>query len=115
MELSVGNIIKCARKNKGLTQDELGALLGVGKSSIQKYENGYVKNLKLETLRKLSDHLDILPAMLVYPGEVDRDAPDLNLHRHKRIIKAIIALNYSGQEKAYEYISDLLLIEKYQK
>ena len=115
MELSVGNIIKRARKIKGLTQTELGELLGVGKSTIQKYENGYVKNLKLDTLRKLSDHLDLLPGMLVYPGKIDQDVHDLNLCHHKGIITSIIALNHSGQVKVYEYITDLLLIQKYRK
>ena len=115
MELSVGNIIKRARKNKGLTQTELGELLGVGKSTIQKYENGYVKNLKLDTLRKLSDHLDLLPAMLVYPGEIDQDAPNFNLCHHKSIITSLITLNHSGQVKVHDYMTDLLLIQKYRK
>ena len=44
MGLSTGFVIKRARQKKGFTQEELADLLGVSKSTVQKYENGYVKN-----------------------------------------------------------------------
>lgn len=45
-----GERIKKLRKEKGLTQQQLGEMLGVQKSAIAKYENGRVPNLKKETL-----------------------------------------------------------------
>lgn len=36
----LGNIIKTVRKNKGLTQEALGRLVGLRKTSISKMENG---------------------------------------------------------------------------
>ena len=48
--LNMSNIIKILRNQKGLTQDELGAYLGVKKSAIQKYESGAIVNLKSETI-----------------------------------------------------------------
>ena len=44
-----GERIKKLRKEKGLTQQQLGEMLGVQKSAIAKYENGRVPNLKKET------------------------------------------------------------------
>ena len=41
-----GERIKKLRKEKGLTQEQLGNLLGVKKSAIAKYENNRVENLK---------------------------------------------------------------------
>ena len=41
-----GERIKKLRKEKGLTQEQLGKLLGVKKSAIAKYENNRVENLK---------------------------------------------------------------------
>jgi transcriptional regulator with XRE-family HTH domain len=38
--MEVGSLIKEARLAKGLTQEELGKLVGVQKSAIAKYENG---------------------------------------------------------------------------
>ncbi|WP_455683610.1 LexA family protein [Thomasclavelia sp.] len=54
-----GERIKKLRKEKGLTQEQLGKLLGVKKSAIAKYENNRVENLKKETIQKLSDIFDV--------------------------------------------------------
>ena len=54
-----GERIKKLRKEKGLTQEQLGKLLGVKKSAIAKYENNRVENLKKETIQKLSDIFEV--------------------------------------------------------
>ena len=63
--MNIGEKIKAARISKGLTQAELGELLGVQKSAIAKYENGRVVNIKRSTLQKISDVLGIRPAELI--------------------------------------------------
>lgn len=52
--MTVGERIKQLRKEKGLTQEELGILLGVKKAAVQKYESGRVQNLKQETVKRTS-------------------------------------------------------------
>ncbi|MDR0982551.1 MAG: helix-turn-helix domain-containing protein [Culturomica sp.] len=47
----IGEAIKCARKEKKLTQEELGKLVGVQKSQISRIENG--ENLTFATVIKL--------------------------------------------------------------
>lgn len=54
-----GERIKKLRKEKGLTQQQLGELLGVQKSAIAKYENNRVSNLKRETISKLADIFNV--------------------------------------------------------
>ena len=54
-----GERIKKLRKEKGLTQEQLGNLLGVKKSAIAKYENNRVENLKKDTIQKLSEIFDV--------------------------------------------------------
>ena len=44
--MSIGMTIKKLRQEKGLTQEELGTLLGLKKAAVQKYESGQVQNLK---------------------------------------------------------------------
>ena len=61
----LGAKIKKARKAKGLTQDDLGNMLGLKKSAIAKYEHGRVVNLKQETIKKLCDILDLSPNDLI--------------------------------------------------
>ena len=63
--MEIGHIIKTARLAKGLTQEELGNMVGVQKSAIAKYENGRVVNIKRTTLRKLALALGLKGSDLV--------------------------------------------------
>jgi repressor LexA len=63
--MEVGSLIKEARLAKGLTQEELGKLVGVQKSAIAKYENGRVVNIKRSTLQKLATALDLKGSDLI--------------------------------------------------
>ena len=64
--MNIGEKIRAARLEKGLTQEELGEILGVQKSAIAKYENGRIVNIKRSTLKKISDVLGIPPFELVF-------------------------------------------------
>lgn len=67
--MDIGLKIKTARQAKGMTQEELGEILGLQKSAIAKYESGRVVNIKRSTLKKISDVLDIPPFELVFDEE----------------------------------------------
>ena len=54
----VGQLIRETRKAKGLTQKELGAMMGLSESTVNKYEAGK-QNLSLETVQKIADALKI--------------------------------------------------------
>jgi transcriptional regulator with XRE-family HTH domain len=64
--MNIGEKIKAARLAKGMTQEELGEILGVQKSAVAKYENGRIVNIKRSTLKKISDVLGIRPSELIY-------------------------------------------------
>lgn len=64
--MSIGEKIRSARIAKGMTQEELGEILGVQRSAIAKYENGRVVNIKRSTLKKISNVLGIRPSELIY-------------------------------------------------
>jgi len=63
--VNIGEKIKTARIAKGLTQEQLGELLGLQKSAVAKYENGRVVNIKRSTLQKISEVLGIKPSELI--------------------------------------------------
>ena len=44
----IGEVIKKARKNKKITQTQLGAAIGVGKVAIANYESGKIKVIPFE-------------------------------------------------------------------
>ena len=52
----LGNAIKQARKERNLTQEQLGKLVGVQKAQISKIENS-VKNARFETILKVFEAL----------------------------------------------------------
>ena len=63
--MEVGQKIKEARLAKGLTQEELGNMIGLQKSAIAKYENGRVVNIKRSTLQKLAQALGLRGSDLI--------------------------------------------------
>ena len=64
--MDIGEKIKIARIKRGLTQEELGNMIGVQKSAIAKYESGRVVNIKRTTLQKIADVLDMNPSDLIF-------------------------------------------------
>lgn len=67
--MEIGDKIREARLAKGMTQEELGDMLGVQKSAIAKYESGRVVNIKRSTLKKISDILGLRPSELIFEEE----------------------------------------------
>lgn len=63
--MTTGERIKMLRKKHNMTQEELGAKIGVQKAAIQKYEKGTVKNIKRDSLIKLAKCLDTTPEFLL--------------------------------------------------
>jgi len=60
-----GPRIREIRKDRGMTQEELAAKLGVTKGAVNKYETGIVVNLKRDTIEKIAEILDVSPADLM--------------------------------------------------
>jgi transcriptional regulator with XRE-family HTH domain len=63
--MDIGQKIKEARISKGMTQEDLGKIVGLQKSAIAKYENGRVVNIKRSTLQKLALALDLRGSDLI--------------------------------------------------
>lgn len=76
--MEIGQKIKKARLERGLTQQELGNIVGVQKSAIAKYESGRVVNIKRSTLQKIAKALNIRPSELVF-DEAPKDVANLHV------------------------------------
>lgn len=120
-----GKIIKKLRMEKKLTQEQLGVLLGVKKSAIQKYENGMIQNLKLKTIRTLCEIFKVPPYLFVYPEltkiyNIEKNANEeisehFSLEIYSNFILNFHKLNNEGQRKIIEYGWDLLENNKYKR
>ena len=65
MENVMGKRIKELRLKKGITQEELGKIIGVQKSAILKYESGMVENMKRSSIKTLAEFFGVKPSYLM--------------------------------------------------
>lgn len=63
--MEMGQKIYNLRIQKGLTLEELGNMVGVGKSTVRKWENGMIANMKRDKILKVSEALGTTPAYLM--------------------------------------------------
>lgn len=113
---NIGAKIKSARIKKGLTQHELGELLGVQDSAIAKYEKGRVVNIKRSTLQKLSEILNVSPAEFIMDIESQKnmdvcESITARLQTDKRFLEIVEMLNNLDEEKLNGVQAMLALIK----
>lgn len=63
--MEMGQKIYNLRIQKGMTLEELGNMVGVGKSTVRKWENGMIANMKRDKILKVSEALGTTPAYLM--------------------------------------------------
>jgi len=65
----IGKKIFLRRKELGLTLEQVGNAVGVGKSTVRRWENGMIKNMGRDKIAALARVLQINPVELVpFPG-----------------------------------------------
>jgi repressor LexA len=80
----MGEIIKNLRLSKGMTQEQLGAYIGVQKSAIRKYESGRVENIPRSSIEKMAMLFGVKPSYLLgFDGE---DEPSVDAQPENGII-----------------------------
>ena len=90
----IGEVIKKARKNKKITQTQLGELLGIGTKAVSDYEKEKIKVIPFEKRAKLSSVLNIPVSELLYDNEkmacisTNEAVDEL---RENRLVKAVNA------------------------
>lgn len=84
--MDIGDKIKSLRLEKGLTLEQLGGKVGVGKSTVRKWEDGLIQNMRRDKIAKLASALDTTPAYLMGWEEMSPDklSDDLSLNDHER-------------------------------
>lgn len=120
--MGIGRRIKEAREKLGLTQKELGDILGVTGSAVTNYENE-VSHPKEPVLYKMFEALhvdanylfqDAMPEIEKSPAPADAETGDLDKQEHT-LIHNYRRLNEEGQEKLLEYSEDLVFSGRYTK
>ena len=109
----IGNLIYQRRKALGLTLEEVGNAVGVSKSTVKKWENGYISNMRRDKIEKLSKILEISPIRLL--GITTKTYVQPNDPQFVKLIYLYDSLNEIGKEKAVERLEELALVPTYQK
>ena len=105
--MEVGSLIKEARLAKGLTQEELGKLVGVQKSAIAKYESGRVVNIKRSTLQKLAEVLNLKGSDLIIQSN-PKEAAELSARvLMDSDLRELVELYYSLNKDDKRTVQDL--------
>ena len=62
---ALGAKIKARREELGMTLEEVGKLVGVGKSTVRKWETGMIVNMRQDKIAALAKALEVSPAFLM--------------------------------------------------
>lgn len=63
--MEMKDIIKIQRQILGLTYEEIGNYVGVGKSTVKKWESGHIANMRRDKIQKLAEVLQVSPGHLM--------------------------------------------------
>lgn len=97
--------IRSRRQELGLTLEEVGKMVGVGKSTVRKWEEGMIENMRRDKISLLASALQISPLLLIkddvpeqntIQSEIGRKFAKLDTNRQKQVLAYVENL-YSTQ------------------
>lgn len=129
--MAIGENIRKLRKEKGLTQKQLGLRCGIDEANIRKYELGNAKP-KLETIQKIADALKVDWRIFITEDYVEKREKEIDvLLSQSEAIKivgesfddpyaenmllAYSLLNEKGKSEAFNRVEELTEIPRYTK
>lgn len=111
----MGTRIKNLRLENNMTLEELGNKVGVGKSTVRKWENGMIANMRRDKIAKLADALNVSPAYLMGWNESSGPAATIELYNvhcetknEADLVLSYRKLNEHNQRKVLTYSQNLL-------
>lgn len=119
--MKVNENIKKIRKEKGMTQKELGEKLGISQSAIGQFEKKE-SNLKIDTIKKIAIALNVDMSRLIDTDElaildIKEHSEKLEIESEKyieeRVEIAFKKLNIIGKKEAAKRVEELTEIKKY--
>jgi repressor LexA len=78
--MDLGNKIKNRRQELGLTLEEVGKIVGVSKSTVMKWETGYIENMRRDKIALLAKALKVSPLWIM-----GIDEPDILTYKTKKV------------------------------
>jgi len=82
--MTLGEKIRKRRIELNMTMDDLGNAIGVQRSAINKYEKGFITDLKRSTIQALANALGVSPLYLLDDDDEDQERLEA-LHQDPRL------------------------------
>ena len=107
---NMGDIIKRLRIENNMTLEQLGDKVGVGKSTVRKWENGMIANMRRDKIAKIADVFNVSPSYLI--GWDNNVGPITNGTKHKAPGVTINVLGRVAAGVPIEAIEDVIDTEE---
>lgn len=115
--MEIKDIIRKRREELNLTYEQLGNMVGVGKSTVRKWETGMIENMRRDNIVSLAKALNISPAVIMGWEDIQQEKEnEINNNlsqKEKALLKSFSKLNDLGKNKVIVYTKDLLDNNKY--
>ena len=111
--MEIKDIIKKRREELNLTYEQLGNMVGVGKSTVRKWETGMIENMKRDNIVALAKALNISPAIIMGWQTIEDNNKLILSKEETTLLENYNKLNSKGKEKLIEYSDDLTTNIKY--
>ncbi|MCG1794164.1 helix-turn-helix domain-containing protein [Staphylococcus epidermidis] len=96
--------IKSRRKELNLTLEQVGDLVGVGKSTVRKWETGDIENMKRDKIVKLAKALRVSPSYIMGIEEEQPQLETLPVKKIPVVSKISTGLPIYSEENLIDYI-----------
>lgn len=129
--MEIGRIINERRIELELTLEEIGNYVGVGKSTVKKWETGFIENMKRDKIKLLSHILKVSPLTFIYDELIlSNENYQNNIHsepqqasmtiemislEQQQLLDSFDQLNEAGKERLLETAEELTEMGKYKK
>lgn len=105
--------IKELRKKKGLTLEQVADVVGVGKSTVRKWETGLIANMRRDKIASLAKALGTTPAYLMGWDEKNNSPEEPKLtEREKMVLELFRKIPEDRQAEALELLQVVLKMQK---
>ena len=98
--MQIGKKIYLLRTQNGMTLEELGNKVGVGKSTVRKWENGMIANMRRDKILKVAEALNTSPAYLIGWEEEQKIADQFSELVHNDLYSEVFDILLKMNDKA---------------
>ncbi len=92
MENEISNRIKQLRLDRGMTLEEVANIVGVGKSTVRKWETGMIANMGRDKIPLLAKALSTTPAYLMGWNEPNIEKQEITLTEGEQMLLDLFRL-----------------------